>query len=281
VRLAACGHACGPVALCSGIIGTAVASLALLRCGARSAMLAIIHPLNTVMAATAVGHPTLPPPPAWAAAFRPGVQLQALVDRAIQAGDASVALPAGNFSFGSTPFTIRGAINLRVRGRGPARTSLWFDPGAGVEVISCVNTTVEEFSMDTVVPAFSQGVLKHFDDSGSTLSALVEIEDDFPAPMTASSALFNETCPDGSAGRCGEIKMIYWDPETRRMVQGQQMNNPIDSLRTACVGQLCNVSLLLPVGPSRWLPPPGSLVTFSPRCARARAWHILASLSGV
>ena len=28
--------------------------------------------------------------------------------------------------------------------------------------------------------------------------------------------------------------MIYWDPSTRLMVQGQQMNNPISSSDTTC-----------------------------------------------
>ena len=65
---------------------------------------------------------------------------------------------------------------------------------------------------------------------------MVTIDAGFPAPIAtaAGSPIFNETCPDGSAGVCGEIKMIYWNPTTRLMVQGQQMNNPISSARTSC-----------------------------------------------
>ena len=46
------------------------------------------------------------------------------------------AVPAGDYSFGSDPVVVRGAVDLRVHGQGPAATggtSLWFDPGAGVD----------------------------------------------------------------------------------------------------------------------------------------------------
>jgi hypothetical protein len=106
---------------------------------------------------------------------------------------------------------VRDAVNLRVRGQGVAAaagspsTNLWFAPGAGVEVLSCHNASVGGFSMDTVAPPFSQGRLRTFDAASSSL--LVEIEADFPLPTQADpSGLFNETCPDGSAGVCGEIQ---------------------------------------------------------------------------
>eukprot|EP01044_Picomonas_judraskeda_P030978 COSAG03_NODE_11366_length_596_cov_1694.849095_1_plen_73_part_00 len=69
--------------------------------------------------------------------------------------------------------------------------------------------------------------------------------------------------------------MIYWDPATRHMVQGQQMNSPITTAKTVCAAQRCNVSLLMPASALNWRPPPGSLVTFSPRVAAVRPTMIL------
>ena len=112
---------------------------------------------------------------------------------------------------------------LHVRGAGPSPTNgtnLWFANTASgmVEVLSCVNVTVEGLSMDTVAPTFGQGKLLSFSRSEAGVTAMVAIDEGFPAPISSASAIFNETCPDGSAGVCGEIKMIYWDPETRQMV---------------------------------------------------------------
>jgi hypothetical protein len=195
-----------------------------------------------------------------------------------------VELPAGDFSFGRAPFVVRGAVNMRVKGQGPtatgkSRTSLWFDPGFGVEVLSCVNATVEGFSMDTIAPPFSQAKLIAFDLGLGTprpTTALVEIEPGFPMPTPTSSPLFNESCPDGSEGVCGEVKMIYWDPTSRHMVQGQQMNSAITTAKTVCNnvvanaggGRLCNVTIGQPN--LDWTPPPGSLITFSPRVAAGK-----------
>ena len=84
--------------------------------------------------------------------------LQQLVDVAVAKGAASNELPTGNFTFGSEPFVVRDVVNLRVRGQGPIAhgTSLWFDLGAGVEILNYVNATVVGFWMDTIAPPYSQ-----------------------------------------------------------------------------------------------------------------------------
>ena len=231
--------------------------------GAATASAQLHHPMAAAAPAT-----SLPP---WAQEFQPGSVLQTAVDEAISSGKrAVVELPAGDFYFGAAPFVIRGAIHLLVRGQGTSvgsATSLWFDPGAGVEILDCVNTTVQGFSMDTIDPPFSQGQLRAFDTNGpdGVVTAVVDIEEGFPLPTPSSSPLFNETCPDGSEGVCGEVKMIYWDPTTRYMVQGQQMNSPITTTKTVCAKQRCNVTLLQPATSLNWRPPAHSLVTFSPR----------------
>eukprot|EP01050_Picozoa_sp_SAG11_P016817 SAG11_NODE_2342_length_3489_cov_9.358112_1_plen_624_part_10 len=108
------------------------------------------------------------PLPPWARGFEDGAALQNLVDLAIATSWAtSVELPSGDFYFGTEPLAIRGAANLLVRGAGPSPTNgtnLWFSNTAAgmVEVLSCVNVTVEGLSMDTVAPTFSQGKLLSF-----------------------------------------------------------------------------------------------------------------------
>ena len=114
--------------------------------------------LAVVLSCIAVGVTTVAAaPPAWAADFRPGSQLQALVDAALAASHHqsnppdAVLLPAGNFSFGSAPFVVAcngtAGAGLRVHGAGTGATHLWFTPGAGVEVLGCSDLHLGGFSM--------------------------------------------------------------------------------------------------------------------------------------
>jgi hypothetical protein len=99
-------------------------------------------------------------------------------------------------------------------------------------------------------------------------TADILVEPDFPLP---DSALFNQTCADGRGGVCGEIKMIYWDPQSRLIIQGQQMGSPIRSATCGAAtpeGETpCTVSIESPIN---WPPPIGSLVTLSPRVGASR-----------
>ena len=110
------------------------------------------------------------------------------------------------------PFTIRGASALAVRGAGLDKTHLWFTPGAGVEVLSCSDLANGGFSMDTIAPAFAQGVLRSYDAAGAKVgkaTGVVEMDSEFPLP-TSSYPICSETCPDGSVGKpCGEVKPIF------------------------------------------------------------------------
>ena len=107
------------------------------------------------------------------------------------------------------------------------------------QVLSCVNLSVGGFSMDTLQPAFSQGTLLSVDIEASV--AVVRVEDSFPLPLATAAAeggspIFNDTCPDGSSGVCGEVKTIFWDAASARMLFGQPMNEPIDTTLTRCAG---------------------------------------------
>lgn len=90
-----------------------------------------------------------------------------------------------------------------------------------MELLNCSNVTIEGFSSDTLNPAYSQGRVADVNVASDFI--VVDVEDGFPLPTAEGSVLFNQTCPDGDPGFCGEIKIIYWDNSTRLMYQGQQM----------------------------------------------------------
>jgi hypothetical protein len=156
-----------------------------------SLLLCTLSPAAAAAAASSDSEAELTPPlPPWARDFQPGAALQQLVDTAIAAGTPSVTLPAGSFYFGGDALTIRGAVSLHVHGAGPSDggTSLWFSNTASgmVEVLSCVNTTVEGLSMDTITPTYSQGKLIALDTSGPIATATVAIDAGFPGAKNAS-----------------------------------------------------------------------------------------------
>ena len=132
---------------------------------------------------------------------------------AIASGASNFTIPAGDFAFDSASLLISGASSLTISGNN--NSHLWFNPGYGVDVQGCADGSVGGFTIDTLSPAFSQGQLLALDLKNKT--ARLRVETGFPLPDTAAS--FNQTCPDGSPGYCGEIKAVFWDPRTRRMLQ--------------------------------------------------------------
>lgn len=191
------------------------------------------------------------------------------MDAAIRSGAAALKIAAGDYEFGAAPFVVAGAHALRISGAGnlPGGSTLWFSPGFGVEIVESSNITVEGFAVDTLTPAFSQGTLLSLDAASQT--AVVQVAPDYPLPLASDSWLFNQTCNDSGGGAvCGEIKVIYWDPSTRRMCAGQPMQNPLRA-NTTCDAEtrVCSVNLVVPVS---WTPPAHSLVTMSPRAFATR-----------
>ncbi len=186
--------------------------------------------------------------------IRPGQEIQDKINLAVSSGEGYVRIEPGNYTF-QKPLYIR-ASDLKIFGAGPMSVQLWFTPGYGIDVQSSSNLTLEGFSLDTMSPPFSQGKLIFMSLRDKYLN--LEIEEGFPLPT-----LFNQTCSNGSEGICGEIKAVFWDPDTRKILQNQQMTNPMRN--SSCNGRLCNVSLI--ALDSAWTnpPPPGALVTLSPR----------------
>lgn len=173
--------------------------------------------------------------------FTPGSQLQQLVDNAIHKGLPSVILPSGNFLFSNSSLTVVNATGLVVQGAGVAATQLWFEPGYGLFVSNSVDTSVGGLSTDLTTPPNSQGKLVSLDVAKQSL--VLDIESGFPLP---DDPFFDQ----------GEVKVIYWDPATRKIIQGQQMNSPVAS--TTCHDRRCTVVTKSPI---RWLPPANSLVS--------------------
>jgi hypothetical protein len=166
--------------------------------------------------------------------------VQQLVDNAIAVGASHLSIPAGNYKFtgGTTQLVIKDAANLVISGAGAAATSFWFHPGYGVQMLSCVDTTLSGVSTDTLTPSHSQSkfVSMTFSPTNRRMATLVvDIEEGFP--LLDDPYLFNETCADGGSaqpagqGVCSEIKTVYWDGASRTITRPQQMvSRPVRTL---------------------------------------------------
>ena len=227
--------------------------------------------LLALMMALPVSPAPFPLPP-FAKHFASGAHLQATITAAIAKGAPSVTIPAGDYAFTQegacgdirpgASLLLANASNFTLTGAGVGQTNLWFAPGYGVDVEGCTNLTLQNFAVDTLVPTAAQGQLLHLDLIKQQVT--VKIEEGFPLPTDPS--LFNQTCSDGSAGFCGEIKCVFWDKTTRRILQSQQMNNPMQGVTCSNSTRICVADLS--VLDTTWSNPPlpsETLVTFSPR----------------
>lgn len=194
----------------------------------------------------------------WSEAFGPGSKLQKLVDDAVRTNVSTLALPSGNFSFSDASLVINKGTGLKIEGSGVGTggTALWFDPGYGIELLDCRDVSLSGLSTDLLTPPNSQGALVFV--SQATNQIIIDVERGFPL---LDEELFNQQCPD-RVGICGEVKTIFWDPTTRRIVQGQPMGMPMASATCNHQTRRCRVTLRAKIS---WVPPPGSLVTLSPR----------------
>ena len=104
-------------------------------------------------------------------------------------------------------------------------------PGYGVDVDSCTSATLSGITVDTLTPAFSQAELVAAPRRGR---AVVRVEEGFPLPD--DPVLFNQT-----AG--AEIKVVFWDRATRRMLR-QQMNNPMSTVpNCSAATRVCEIEI--------------------------------------
>jgi hypothetical protein len=203
--------------------------------------------------------------PSWASSFKDGAAVQHLITHAIASGARSVHIPAGNYKFTADVkiLTIMGATKLDVYGdpNMPNATSFWFFPGYGVEILSCVDLTLRGVSTDTITAPHSQGkiVSTSFDSDPPTL--VVDIDAGFP--LLTDQYLFNKTCPGDSPGTCSEIKVVYWDANTRLITWAQGMDNPMTAANCSKATRRCEAQIRS-LDPNTH-PKPGSLVTFSSR----------------
>lgn len=101
-------------------------------------------------------------------------QLQAAISAAVLAGAPSYSIPPGVYNFSDTGIgglNVTKASNLIIEGGGAV---LVFYPGFGVTVLSSVNVTVQNLTVDYYPPCFTQGVITAVNVSASTLDVAVE-----------------------------------------------------------------------------------------------------------
>ena len=159
-----------------------------------------------------------------------------------------VHMPQGDVYFGNSNLLIEGAEGLHLHGTGPQNSRLWFEPGHGVKLVSCRNVSIGGFSIDCSQAPFAQGRISSVSPGEQQLDFV--LEEGFPSPTTT-----------GLFAWSNEIKVIYWDPVSRRMHTGQSMVNP--ALRFAWLG---NSSYRLWLAtPMDFVPMRGDLVSISPR----------------
>ena len=183
---------------------------------------------------------------AWMGPSPEAVALQQAVRRG-----GVVDIAEGDIRFGNSSLLIEGAAGLQLRGRGPTRSRLWFEPGHGVQVVASRDVTLMGFSTDCPQAPFAQGRVVGASRAGRWVD--FELEDGFPSPV--DSELF----APGS-----EMKVVFWDPLTRRMRGWQRIFEPAQSFsRTAIAGDRgYRVQL---VNPLEVEPRRGELITVSPR----------------
>ncbi len=178
----------------------------------------------------------------------PGRELQILIDAAIASGDRQLQIPPGDYLFNTTHANLEvlGAENLVIDAAG---VTVWLWPGAFVDVRDSEHSTIRDLTVDYSPPCFSQGSVAAVYSANHSFELVVE--SGFLPPDIRLHPQFNAT----------EVKLIYWSPTTRLMLQ-QPGSNPWDPTRSSCVGPRCTITLGDRSNP---LPAIGDLVTASPR----------------
>ena len=77
-----------------------------------------------------------------------GATVQRDLEKAVAAGAAHFALPAGDVRFNESSFTVVGARHMRIEGAGAGATTLWFAPGWGMRLVRSENVSVAGFAVD-------------------------------------------------------------------------------------------------------------------------------------
>lgn len=204
-------------------------------------------------------------------------ELQAAVNAAVLAGSRRFVVPSSNeggYFFGINNFTVTNAIDFELDG---ANASFWFAPGYGVMIIDSQRVVVHDFTIDYYPLAFAQGRVVSVNVSNSSFVA------DFLPPDL--SGLSSYALPDSSlypwfvngSIETGGNKVIFWDPETRRMLPNQTgvcLWNDSWPVGTATLryglsinDAIFNVAACFLNG--NLSPAAGALVTVNPRCGFA------------
>jgi hypothetical protein len=205
-------------------------------------MAAQMAPMLTLLTAVALWAPlALSAQPAAA-------ELQALVDHAIASKARALRVPPGDYFFNNTRsnFEVKGAAGLQIDATG---ATVWLWPGTFVDIRDSSHSSIQGLTVDFWPPCFSQGKVTAVHSSSSSFELV--LDSGFLPPVPSLHAQFNAT----------EVKLIYWDPQTRLLKQ-QLGSNPWDPAASSCTGRSCTLALGAKRTP---LPAVGDYVTASPR----------------
>ena len=135
----------------------------------------------------------------------PGAPLQVALQAAVDAGDASFTVPAGEYNFSSTPLKLFDATSLDISAYG---VTLWFSPGGGVVLKDASDVSIKGLTID-YTPTVAQGVVVSVDKGTATPSIVAKFDPLFLGPLAVFEA----------AG--GPCKVGFWSPDERLLVRNK------------------------------------------------------------
>ena len=132
-----------------------------------------------------------------------GATVQRDLEKAVAAGAAHFALPAGDLRFNKSSLTVVGARHMRIEGAGAGATTLWFAPGWGMRLVGCESVTVAGFAVDYDPLPYTQAKIVAIRNvSGGKATYDLEMAPRSP-DFSASCAPVRALTPDPSPhGRC-------------------------------------------------------------------------------
>jgi len=144
-----------------------------------------------------------------ATATVPGSALQDAINDAIAQGLPSYSLAAGGtYEFTNASLSVREAINFDLDGAG---ATLIFNPGFGVLIRESKFTRIRNLTVTYDPFCFTQGVVVDHDNTARTVDVRVDPGYPLPDANDPLTSFFNSS----------EVKLQFWDSDTRRRVPGQ------------------------------------------------------------
>lgn len=205
-------------------------------------------------ASVCVAVPSVPPP---TSASAMALQ-QTVLSAAAQQGPRSLSIAPGEYMFSNVSLIVTNATDLAIDARG---VTLTFYYGFGLRFINCRNVSVRGLILDSEPPNYAQGTVTELINS-TTFAA--DFDDVFIPPDPTAQ-------PFSNAGGLAGAKVRFWDPSSRLVLPGVNVNFMRASTPFPPGGSQWRIVIAHPVLTSSV--PIGSLVTVIPR--RGFTWDAL------